>query len=73
MKILLHFGPLSSTLPLTEALKLGTVQTSTSSGKGIMKGQTQNFEIYLIENRCSTSTFHNSCTNWARSSYCTLF
>ena len=32
-------GPLGSTLPLTRALKRGTVQTSTSSGKGIKKGQ----------------------------------
>ena len=32
-------GPLDSTLPLTGALKWGTVQTSTSTGKGIMKGQ----------------------------------
>ena len=32
-------GPLDSTLPLTGALKWGTVKTSTSTGKGIMKGQ----------------------------------
>ena len=31
-------GPLGSTLPLTGALKWGTVWTSTSSGTGIMKG-----------------------------------
>ena len=32
-------GPLGSTLPLTGALKWGTVWTSTSTGTGIMKGQ----------------------------------
>ena len=32
-------GPLGSTLPLTGALKWGTVQTSTSTDTGIMKGQ----------------------------------
>ena len=31
--------PLGSTLPLTGALKWGTVWTSTLTGKGIMKGQ----------------------------------
>ena len=32
-------GPLCSTLPLTGALKQGTVQTFTSTDAGIMKGQ----------------------------------
>ena len=32
-------GPVGSTLPMTEALKWGTVWTSTSTGTGIMKGQ----------------------------------
>ena len=32
-------GPLGSTLSLTGALKWCTVQTSSSTGKGIMKGQ----------------------------------
>ena len=40
MKILLYSDPLGSTLPLTEALRLGTVKTSTSTSTGIMKGQT---------------------------------
>ena len=31
--------PLGSTLPLTGALKWGTVLISTSTGTGIMKGQ----------------------------------
>ena len=39
MKIWLYSGPLGSTLPLTEALKWGRVQTSTSTSTGIMKGQ----------------------------------
>ena len=39
MKNLLYFGHLGSTLPLTEALKWGAVQTSTSISTGIMKGQ----------------------------------
>ena len=56
-------GPLSSTLQLTGALKLGTVYTSTSTGTGIMKSQSKNFEICLIENKCSTLTFHNSCAS----------
>ena len=33
-------GPLDSTLPMTGALKWDTVQTSTSTYTGIMKGQT---------------------------------
>ena len=32
-------SPLGSTLPLTGALKWGTVWTSNSTGTGIMKGQ----------------------------------
>ena len=40
-------GPCSSNLILTGALKWGTVWTSTSTGTGIMKGQSKNFEIYL--------------------------
>ena len=47
-------GPLGSTLVLIGALKWGTVWTSTSTGTGIMKGQSKNFEIYLIESKCST-------------------
>ena len=39
MKMPPCFGPLDSTLALTGASKWGTVQTSTSTGKGIMKGQ----------------------------------
>ena len=39
IKIEQSSGPLDSTLPLTGALKWGTVWTSTSTGKGIMKGQ----------------------------------
>ena len=38
-KISSYFGPLGSTLPLTGALKWGTVWTYTSTGTGIMKGQ----------------------------------
>ena len=33
-------GPLGSTLILTGALKWGTVWTSTTTGTGIVKGQT---------------------------------
>ena len=33
------YDPLDSTSPLTGALKWGTLQTSASTGKGIMKGQ----------------------------------
>ena len=47
-------GPLGSTLPLTGALKWGTVWTSTSTGTGIMKGQSLNFELYLTGSKCST-------------------
>ena len=54
---------LGSSLQLTGALKWGTAQTSTSTDTGIMRGQSWNFEIYLVENKCSTSTFHKSCTN----------
>ena len=28
-------------------------KTSTSIGKGIMKGRSKNFEIYSVENKCS--------------------
>ena len=44
--------PLGSSLLLTGSLKWGTVQTSTSTNAGIMKGKSQNFESYLIENKC---------------------
>ena len=47
-------GPCGSNLILTGALKWGTVWTSTSTGTGIMKGQSKNFEIYLTESKCST-------------------
>ena len=48
----LHFkmppcsGPLGSTLPLTGALKWGTVWTSTSTRTGIIKGQSWTFVFY---------------------------
>ena len=38
-KISLYSGPLGSTLSLTKALKWGTLQTSTTTDTGIMKGQ----------------------------------
>ena len=56
-------GPCGSNLILTGALKWGTVWSSTSTGTGIMKGQSKNFEVYFIENKYSTSTFQNSCTS----------
>ena len=40
------YGPLGSTLPLTGALKWGTVWTSTSTGTGIMKGQSWTSVFY---------------------------
>ena len=39
-------GPLGSTLPLTGALKWGTVWTSTSTGTGFKKGQSWTFVFY---------------------------
>ena len=63
--------PLGSSLLLTGALNWGTVQICTSTYTGTMKGQTQNCEIYLIENIYSTLTLHNDCISWGRSSYCT--
>ena len=39
IKIWIYSGPLGSSLPLHEALKWGTVQISTSTSTGIMKGQ----------------------------------
>ena len=39
-------GPLSSFLPLTEALKWGIVWTSTSTGTGIMKVQSWTSVFY---------------------------
>ena len=39
MKIPPCFGPLGSTLPIAGALRWGRVWTSTSTGTGIMKGQ----------------------------------
>ena len=39
-------GPLGSTLQLTGALKWGTVWTSSSTGTGIMKGQSWTFVFY---------------------------
>ena len=39
-------GSLGSTLPLTGALKWGAVWTSTSTGTGIMKGQSWTFVFY---------------------------
>ena len=39
-------GPLGSTLTLTGALEWSTVWTSTSTGTGIMKGQSWTFVIY---------------------------
>ena len=39
-------GPLDYTLPLTGALKWGTVWTSTSTGTGIMKGQSWTSVFY---------------------------
>ena len=41
-------GPLGSTLTLIGALKWGTVWTSTSTGTGIMKGQSYSFVFYLV-------------------------
>ena len=41
-------GTLGYTLPLTGALKWGTVWTSTSTGTGIMKGQSWTFVFYLV-------------------------
>ena len=46
MKISLYTGPFGSTLPLTEALKWGTVLTSTSTRTGNMKGQSWTFVFY---------------------------
>ena len=69
VKVTPHSSLPSSILALTEALKWGTVWTSTSSGIGIVKGQSLNFQIYLIKNTCSTLIFHNSCASWGRSSY----
>ena len=73
IKVLPHSSPQSSTLALTGALKWGTVWTSTSTGIGIVKGQSLNFQIYLIKNTCSSLTFHNSYASWGRSSYSTSF
>ena len=53
-------------------LKLWTVWTSTSTGIGIVKGQSLNFQI-TIKNTCSTLTFYNSCASWGTSSYSTSF
>ena len=39
-------GPLGSTLTLIGALKWGAVWTSTSTGTGIMKGQSWTFVFY---------------------------
>ena len=39
-------GPLGYTLPLTGALKWGTVWTSSSTGTGIMKGRSWTFVFY---------------------------
>ena len=39
-------GPLGSTLQLTGALKWGTAWTSSSTGTGIMKGQSWTFVFY---------------------------
>ena len=39
-------GLLGSTLPLTEALKWGTVRTSTSTGTGIETGQSWTSVFY---------------------------
>ena len=46
IKMLPCSGPLGSTLTLTGALKWGTVWTSTSTGTGIMKGQSWTFVLY---------------------------
>ena len=73
IKILLCYGPLGSTLPLTGALKWGTVWTSTSTGTGITKGQSWRFLFYEVNFKVLTLTFHNSCTSWGRSLYCTSF
>ena len=40
------YCPLGSTLPFTGALKWGTLWTSTSTGKGIMIGQSWTFVFY---------------------------
>ena len=46
IKMLPCSGPLGYTLPLTGALKWGTVWTFTSTGTGIMKGQSWTFVFY---------------------------
>ena len=61
-------GPLGSTLPLTGALKWGTAWTSSSTGTGIMKGQSWTFVFYKVNFKALTLTFHKSCTRWGRSS-----
>ena len=66
-------SPCGSNLTLTGALKWDTVWSSSSTGTGNTQGQSENFEIYLIENRCSTLTFPNAYTSWARTSYCISF
>ena len=73
IKVPTHSSPQISTLALTGASKWDTVWTSTSTGIGIVKGQSLNFQIYLIKNKYSTLTFHNSCASAGRSSYSTSF
>ena len=46
IKMPLCSGPLGSTLQLTAALKRGTVGTSSSTCKGIMKGRSWTFVFY---------------------------
>ena len=50
-------GPLGSTLPLTGALKWGTVWTSTSTGTGFMKGQSWTFVFYEVNSKVLTLKF----------------
>ena len=50
-------GPLGSTLTLIGALKLGTVWNSTSTGTGVMKGQSWTFVFYQVNFKVLTLTF----------------
>ena len=73
VKVSPHASLQISTLTLTGALKWGTVWTSTSTGKGIVKGQSLSNQIYFTKNARSTLTFHKSCASWGRTSYSTSF
>ena len=73
IKVPPHFSPPGSTLALTGALKWGTVWSSTSTGTGIVKGQSLSNQIYFTKKARSSLTFHNSCVSWGRTSYSTSF